>query len=66
MSRLYRARQAVVRRVDGSLPAARAGGADEDLLAGDLWLPSARSRVTVRSGYSFGDTPAQSVTFSFR
>ena len=41
MSRLYRARQEVVRRVDGGrperrprAPAAQVGGSDEDLLAG--------------------------------
>ena len=67
MSRLYRARQQVVRRVDGTAdepPISRVSTVPTSTFSPDeAWSPSARSRVTVSVGKSFGDTPAHSVTF---
>ena len=69
MSRLYRARQQVVRRSRvARLKRARQPDVStvpaSTFSPDDAWSPSARSRVTVSVVNSFGDTPAQSVTFS--
>ena len=66
MSRLYRARQQVVRRIEGgvSLTEPPASTVPTSTFSPDeAWSPSARSRVTVSVVKSFGDTPAHSVTF---
>ena len=66
MSRLYRARQQVVRRLEAALtrqsPVSTVPASTRS--PDEAWSPSACSRVTVSVGKSFGDTPAQSVTSS--
>ena len=64
MSRLYRARQQVVRAVEGeaTLRTSCATVPTSTFSPDDAWSPSARSRVTVSVVNSFGETPAQSVT----
>ena len=65
MSRLYRARQQVVRGLTAGVVYGSAAGvdrADQHLSPDDAWSPSARSRVTVSVVKSFGETPAHSIT----
>ena len=59
MSRLYRARQQVVRRVDVTdLVSRRSSTVPTSTFSPDeAWSPSARSRVTVSVVKSFGETP---------